>query len=97
MLDPSQSPPSEEGEGDSGKSSTKHAPDLLEGPDINEEGKARLENVDNTYIILFFVSERASLSISLHTHNYILTGRSYGAENCTILSLLRCSFRWYPF
>ena len=76
MLDPSQSPPSEEGgEVDGGKSSTKHAPDLLEGPDINEEGEAN-ENVDNTYIhvILFFVSERASLPIALHTHNSSLEG-----------------------
>ena len=27
----------------------------------------------------------------------LLTGRCYGAEFCTILLLLRCSFRWYPF
>ena len=25
------------------------------------------------------------------------TGRCYGAEICTILLLLRCSFRWYAF
>ena len=27
----------------------------------------------------------------------LLTGRCYEAEVCTILLLLRCSFRWYPF
>ena len=27
----------------------------------------------------------------------LLTGRCYEAEICTILLLLRCPFRWYPF
>ena len=27
----------------------------------------------------------------------LLTGRSYEAEICVILLLLRCTFRWYPF
>ena len=27
----------------------------------------------------------------------LFTGRCYGAQICTILLLLRCSFRWYPF
>ena len=40
------------------------------------------------------------VSFSLKSQNYgseLLTGRSYEAESCAILLLLRCSFRWYPF
>ena len=33
--------------------------------------------------------------LSFRTHNSSLEG-AYGAEICTILLLLRCSFRWYP-
>ena len=36
MLDPCKSPASSETE--DGKRDTRHAPDLLEGPDIDEEG-----------------------------------------------------------
>ena len=40
------------------------------------------------------------VAVTTFTHHNLLallTGRCYGAEICTLLLLLRCSFRWYSF